>query len=189
MADNTVTTTTTQEKIMQGMQKNGLERLKDTEPQVTTPDYMIKIGALTKSGVKALQKFSQLDSYQEMIGHTVSHHVAGTLFSSGSVTASHVTIWLPSGSWLSNVLNAMNAGQEIKDIVIKKLANIQKNNVTTMEILYSGCHIIEYKPDGNRAILTFRFVKRKQTYTEYGQDGKKKGKTSTLFDFLKNSSK
>ncbi|MGL5720381.1 MAG: hypothetical protein ACRCYP_06280 [Alphaproteobacteria bacterium] len=169
-------------ETMLGKEAQMARSITDHYPQTSTPDQVVQIGTFTKSTLQGLAKFCQLYRYDESIDHTISQHAVGALFSSGAITTSHVTIWIPSSGYIADLLNMLLSGKEIKEVIIRKLANIQKPNISTMEVKYTGCHLIYYKPDGNKTMLAFRYIKRTQTFTEYDQHGKKQGKTASILD-------
>ena len=154
----------------------------DHHPQTTTPNHVIQIGSFTKSTIHKLNKFCQLFEYEETLDRHINPHSTGQIFPSGSISASHVKICIPTASFVADLQNQFCKGAEIPQIIIKQLANIKNTNTVIAEIKYSICYLTTYRPQGNRTWFTFRFDKRNHTFTAYDQAGKKQGKTSSSID-------
>lgn len=154
--------------------------------QVTTPEWMVSMDDLLMSTITGYETFSELFGWHAEHSRETRGNVSGDLVSNASVRQSDVIVIVKMGLYIPKLDNLMVSGKVLDMITIIRLGNYEDKKLPIQTIEFSACQISKIEQRLDKAVITFRPVKRTNTITQYDQvEGKKLGQTVSEYDYSK----
>jgi hypothetical protein len=102
-----------------------------------------------------------------------------------SVCAKNVKVYIPNGSHCANIQNCLAQGKAIETITLRKVATISNKKQILEEKKFSNCFLQAFKRKEEVASFLFRYSSYKDEYTDFEEDGTKKGTAAVSVDLIK----
>lgn len=155
----------------------------DYSQRTTTPEWVIKMADLLSSYVTNFEDHTEVYYWGYKLSRPTNPSSGGPLYSAAAVSITDIQVVIPNTDSSTTLEFKMMKGEPIESISIKRLANINGVNVTTMDMNFDNCFIQTVEPHGDQLKITFKCTYYKKTAYRYDQNGESKGQTEVSFDF------
>jgi hypothetical protein len=149
-----------------------------------TPEYLIQCSDFFESGVDGFDNASPCLWVEMGFAKTVKYDSSGKLSGDGKIINDDPVVCMNYGSWGPIIQQYMFEGTKIKAIGVKRFRSVEKHKEVIQELTYSTCLIKTYKQKGDTIIFTFCYVSLEDASVSFDHEGKKLGRTATMFDTI-----
>lgn len=169
----------------------GQGSIPDMSPHVETPRFMMKIEGVTSSTVQDFEEAVAIISFTWDVARDISPHPSGHLFSSGTIRGYNTEVIVARSTQVLTMINSLNTGEKIDQIVIDELGIIMQTNVSTTTYTYNLCYFVSAAVvidpatgiPTNFMRLIFRFDGFRIAFHAYDQEGTALGTNEVAFNF------
>lgn len=155
----------------------------DYSQRTSTPEWVVKIGDLTKSYILKFEDHTEVFYWGYKLSRPTNPSSTGPLYASATVSITDIQMVIPNTDSSTTIEFKMMKGEPFTLISLKRLANINGTNITTMDMTFENCFIQTIEPHGDQLKVSFKCTYYKKTAYRYDQNGDSKGQTEVSFDF------
>jgi hypothetical protein len=152
-----------------------------------SPEWMIKIDALTNSAVDGFNDYSELFGWHGESSRFTTGDISNNLFTSATLKHSDLVVLIPNGGYAATLETNMNTGTPINALTIVRLGNIKATKVKIQQIDYTNCFIQSFQQQLDRVILRLTVTTKTNTIFVYDTLGTNQGQVVSTVDYSKNT--